>query len=437
MKNTIIEGTIVNVDSEPRHGQISIGPEGLIERVDYARPTRPTYAYTRETLIFPGFVDTHVHCREGPEQENIHKEDFHSASLAAINGGVTHLADMPNHADPPIDEDSYDRKRALSRRALVPVTPYAALGPTTEPLEERVPYKAVLGGFIKKGQGAHPYTKSTLFFDDARFFLTLPRYAGQDVTAHLESSCVLAACAELGTHEERRPPRAEYELVHQLITTAASQGIRLKIPHFSTRKGIETMHAARAPGQEIFVEYTDHHLALSMDQIDEKNRHLLQMNPPLRDLEDRLACIEDLRTNPNAMLAGDHAPHTLAEKENRISGVPTLDTRAEIVCWLMTDHRFTPQDIARCCSLTPGRWLKPFLDDSFGEGYGRIAPGYVGSLSVIHPDLPTRVHKGILKTKCGWSPFEGRRFPGTLVDTYVRGKRYERRHPIRPEDWKF
>ena len=156
--------------------------------------------------------------------------------------------------------------------------------------------------------------------------------------------------------------------------------------------------------------------------LNDSNRMALQMNPPLRGREDRLALIEALRSGLIDYIATDHAPHTLEEKAVGASGVPLLDTYGAFATWLMGDHRFTPEQIARVCAYNPGLFVREFLAPGLGEGFGSIAPGFVGSLSILDPASPYTVHRDTLRTRCGWSPFEGFIFPGSVRYTVLRGK---------------
>ena len=153
-----------------------------------------------------------------------------------------------------------------------------------------------------------------------------------------------------------------------------------------------------------------------------ENRMLLQMNPPLRSRADRLALVEALRSGVIDYLATDHAPHTLEEKEVGASGVPLLDTYGAFATWLMEVHGFSPQGIARVCAWNPGRFVREFLPAGFGRGVGRIEAGYVGSLTVLDLHTPYPVRREGLRTKCGWSPFEGFTFPGSVRWTVLRGR---------------
>ncbi len=142
------------------------------------------------------------------------------------------------------------------------------------------------------------------------------------------------------------------------------------------------------------------------------------MNPPLRSPSDREAMLAALRDGDVDFLATDHAPHTVAEKERGVSGQPHLDTFGPFVAWLLVEQGFTPQRIAAVCSANPGMFVNPFRSDK----HGRLLPGYVGSLTVLNLKQPTTVRREVLRTKCGWSPFEGITFPGSVAAVFVRGR---------------
>jgi dihydroorotase len=88
----------------------------------------------------------------------------------------------------------------------------------------------------------------------------------------------------------------------------------------------------------------------------------------------------------------------------------------------MAAHDFREEDIARVCAWNPGVFVKEFLPATFGEGYGKVATGYVGSLTILDMTTPWTVKREEMKTKCAWSPFEGFTFPGRVKATVLQGK---------------
>lgn len=407
-----VEGRIANEDAE-FEGAIEIDTEsGLITRVGPCEGRSDLD--TDGCIIFAGFGDLHVHAREDVSGREVYKEDFASAAAAAIHGGVTHFADMPNNPVAPIDDASYAAKEKLTTGAAVYITLYGGIGPGTRPLARAVPYKAFMG----------PSVGELFFSSPEQLEETIARYRGCNVSFHCEDPLILDSSRGAATHEQRRPAGAEVSATRFALQLIEEYGLQGKLCHFSTGEGLKDVIGAKARGVSVTCEVTPHHLFFDDTMLNEQNRLWLQMNPPLRGREDRLAMIEALRTGEIDYLATDHAPHSLEEKGRGTSGVPHLDTYGAFATWLMAEQRFTAQQIAKVCSANPGRFVKPYLPGNSGKGFGRVEEGYVGSLTVLDLKRPYRVTRESLKTKCGWSPFEGVSFPGSVRHTVVRGRVY-------------
>jgi len=405
-----IEGRIVNHDAE-FNGAIEINLHtGLIERIGLVEGRSDVD--TTGCLIFPGFGDIHIHAREDASGTQKYKEDFASASAAAINGGVVHVADMPNNPIAPIDDSTYAAKESLTASSTVHVTLYAGIGPHTKPLTNHVPYKAFMG----------PSVGDLFFTSQAQLESVISNYRGKNVSFHCEDPEILEANKNAPTHEQKRPASAEISATEFALHLIEKYELVGKLCHYSTRGGLKKILAARARGLRVTLEVTPHHLFFDDSMLTEENRLWLQMNPPLRSPKDRLALIAALKRGDIDYIATDHAPHTLAEKMQGASGVPHLDTYGAFATWLMTNHNFSAQDIARVCAFNPGQFVREFLPTSFGEGFGRIAPGYTGSLTILNPNKPSTVSRDSVKTKCAWSPFEGHTFPGSVDSTIIRGR---------------
>lgn len=418
----IVEGRLINFDSED-YAQVEINQgTGLIERMGRSLGT-PDLRLEHE-LVFPGFCDIHVHAREDVTGRHSYKETFRTASEAAINGGVVHIADMPNNPVAPVDDESYKAKLELTKSSLVDVTLYAGIGPCTAPLAFDVPYKLFMCQSV-----------SDLFFaSNEELERAVRRYAGRSVSFHCEDPAVLKACRYKPTHESRRPGKAEVSAIAFALELIAKYSLSGKVCHCSTRDGLEKILQAKQGGVDVACEVAPHHLYFDEGMLSEDSSWL-QVNPPLRTADDRAALIEGLKSGSIEYLATDHAPHTRSEKERLVSGVPHLDTFGPFVTWLMRAHSFTPRDIARVCSYNPGVFLNRFSDEKFG----RIEVGYVGSLTVVDMSSPVRISRSKLRTMCGWSPFEafdaggrfvysfpfgGITFPGSVKHAIVRGKVY-------------
>ena len=209
-----------------------------------------------------------------------------------------------------------------------------------------------------------------------------------------------------------------------------------KLCHYSVGEGLPLIRAAkkrlnvgqdstpvesgqeRSPVPRLTVEVTPQHVFFDTAQITPTNRPWLQMNPPIRSPADRTAMLEALRDGTADYLATDHAPHSMEEKQHGHSGMPQLDTYGPFVAWLLHAQHFKPERITELCCANPGRFVAPYQQEKFG----RLLPGYVGSLTVLDLAKPVTIRREDLKTKCGWSPFEGLTFPGSVAAVWVRGE---------------
>ena len=182
------------------------------------------------------------------------------------------------------------------------------------------------------------------------------------------------------THEQRRPAEAEISATRFALQLIEKYELQGKLCHFSTGEGLKDVIAAKARGVKVTCEVTPHHLFFDDTMLNDENRLWLQMNPPLRGREDRLAMIEALRTGEIDYLATDHAPHSLEEKGKGTSGVPHLDTYGAFTTWLMAEHGFTAQQIARVCASESGKICAAVSSEGLWQGVwarGRGVCGFV------------------------------------------------------------
>jgi dihydroorotase len=404
----IISGQIVS-SSGVQTGQIRF-EGGAIAAVGPALG-EPDFTYGPDCLVFAGMGDIHIHARDDVSEAETYKEDFRTAAAAAVHGGVVHVADMPNNRVAPIDDATYRGKQEHLRRRQVPihVTLYAGIGPGTQPLSFAVPYKVYMG-----------HSVGDLFFTTLeQLDATLDPYRGCDVSFHCEDPVLLETHKQAPTHEQRRPPECEISATHFALRMIEKYDLTGKLCHYSVGEGLPLIRAARARGLRVTCEVTPHHLYYDTAQITDANRGLMQMNPPLRAVADRLAMLDALRDGTLDYLATDHAPHTLEEKANGISGQPHLDTYGAFATWLIANQGFRPEQVATFCSENPGRFVNPYTAP---RRFGRIEPGYVASLTVLNMARPVTIRREDLQTKCGWSPFEGVTFPGSVEAVFTDGK---------------
>jgi dihydroorotase len=408
MKPVIVGGNLADIDGV-RPGQVRI-EDGTITAVG-TNLGAPDHTFGDDCLVFAGMGDIHIHARQDVTGRDNHKETFATAAAAALHGGVVHVADMPNNPVAPVDDATYEAKERLVEAGNLPVTftLYAGIGPGTRPLDRVVPYKAYMG----------PSVGHLFFHSLDELDRTLAAYRGRAVSFHCEDPAILERHRSAPTHEQRRPPECELSATRFALEMIEKYGLTGKLCHYSVGEGLALIRAAKARGLAVTAEVTPHHVFFDTAMLTAANRPWMQMNPPLRGPADRAALLVALRDGTADYLATDHAPHTIAEKERGVSGQPHLDTFGPFATWLLVEQGFTPERVAAVCSVNPGAFVNAFRADK----HGRLLPGYVGSLTVLDLRRPTTVRREDLRTRCGWSPFEGVTFPGSVAAVFVRGRR--------------
>ncbi|MBY0517025.1 MAG: amidohydrolase family protein [Bacteriovoracaceae bacterium] len=378
------------------------------------------FYFNDDCLAFAGMGDIHIHAREDVSQKHLYKEDFQSAGLAAINGGVTHVCDMPNNPIPPIDDESYLAKLKLTEKSLVSFLLYAGIGPQTRPLKLKVPYKAYMG----------PSIGELFFKNDQELDEVLSHYRSQWVSFHCEDPVELEKHKTEATHHERRPVECEILATKTALRLIEKYNLQGKLCHYSSGEGLKMINQARARGVKVQCEVTPQHLYFSQDQLSDVERGFFQMNPPIRFEYDRHTLLEAAKRGEIEFLATDHAPHSKEEKEKGTSGLTGLDSYGAFVTWLLVDQKFTPERIALMCAENPGAFVNQFLNElsahyppfkKLGLGFGFLRSGFMANVTVLNLKSPYKLEAKDLRTKVGHGPFVGVTFPGRVEQVFVQG----------------
>jgi dihydroorotase len=420
-----IQAVCATSSSVERQEIIFDSVSGLIKSVGECTldKTNVDYYYDDNFLLFAGMGDIHIHAREDVTGINNYKEDFNSACCAALNGGLVHLADMPNNPIPPIDDESYLNKMELSRKSKLPILMYAGIGPHTRPLSFPVPYKAYMG----------PSIGDLFFKNNLELETVLQYYRNQWVSFHCEDPEILEQNAGAPDHFKRRPVEAEIMATDHALNFIEKFDLAGKLCHYSAGKGLDSIRAAKLKGLSVTCEVTPQHLFFSEEKIRLMNpseQTFFQMNPPIRPESDRKKLLDALKNNEIDYLATDHAPHSPDEKKRGMSGLPGLDTYAAFVTWLLLDQKISAQTIALITAENPGKFFNQFLEGlniktdlykKWGKGMGQLKPGFSASFTVLNLKKPHTVTTSNIKTKAQWSPFLNTTFPGSLEAVFLSG----------------
>ncbi|MBC7427844.1 MAG: amidohydrolase family protein [Bacteriovorax sp.] len=400
---------------------------GLITRVEDAVKGQDSvdYFYGDDCLLFAGMGDIHIHAREDVSQKNIYKEDFKTTCCAAINGGVVHVADMPNNPIPPVDDESYLNKFRLTEKMDLPILLYAGIGPSTRPLTFSVPYKVYMG----------PSIGELFFKDNESLDEVLVHYKNEWVSFHCEDPVILEQNKSRSTHETRRPVSAEIMATDIALKLIKKYNLKGKLCHYSAGEGLKAIISAKKEGVNVTCEVTPQHLYYSIEKLEKKSTReqiFFQMNPPIRHESDRLALINAVKAGDIDYLATDHAPHSQEEKEKGMSGLPGLDTYGAFVTWLILDQNIDTKSVAKIVSEGPGLFFNQFLQElnlksplfkKWGSGFGFLQVGFSASFSILNLRSPIKIELSNLKTKAAWSPFLGETFPGRVDSVFLGGKK--------------
>lgn len=369
-------------------------------------------------IIVPGFIDMHVHLRE-PGGE--HKETILTGSKAAVKGGFTSIAAMPNTypvADT-VEVIEYIQKQARAAdqarvRPIAAITCAEAGEHLTDFLALK---KAGVVGFSDDGRGV----QSTEVMRSAmREAATL----GMPIMAHCEDEELLAGgMIQAGAIAEQfqlpiNNSESEYKQIERDIQLANETGVHYHVCHISTKESVALVRKAKSKGNKVTAEVTPHHLILNVSDII-KPYSYYKVNPPLRAREDQIALLEGLRDGTIDIIATDHAPHTIAEKAKDFLTAPFGFTGLELAfpalyTRLVKEGLLTLEDLINKMSLAPAQ--------IFNLTGGEIAVGKPADITVIDLEMSREVRPEKLASKGKNTPFTGQHFQGWPVLTLVAGK---------------
>lgn len=370
--------------------------------------------------IWPGAIDAHVHFRDPGHP---HKEDFRSGSLAAVAGGVTTVCDMPNTTPATTTEEALAAKqKGAKSKAFCHIEFFFGASTTNfdianELIDQTVGLKIFMGCS----------TGDLLVSSREELDRIFEGYKGL-ICVHAESEERIHERTEKYKNEREharihsviRDNESAREAVGLACELGAKHGRRLHVLHLSTKEELAEIEAwkKKAPELEVTCEVCPHHLFMDTSAYEEHG-NLVRMNPPLRSPEDVETMWEALLDGRIAMIATDHAPHTLEEKGRPYveapSGVPGVETMLPLM--LDAAHK------GRCSYRQVMKWVceNPAKIYSMGNR-GRIERSLPADLVVINPELKREVRNELQKTRCGWSPWHGRTLIGWPVMTFVDGK---------------
>lgn len=381
----------------------------------------------RGLLLFPGFVDGHVHLRD---PGLTYKEDFASGTEAAAIGGVTTVMCMPNSSPPITDVASFAAARAAGEcKAHIDFCLQASVSAATLDKAGELWASGPSSFEINLSDGAEG--AGTTRMDDEEILLATMRemarigaplgmYTGsQVITSRLTELARKQGLRSARDHAECRPPLAETLGIARAIELAAKADASVVFREVTTGYAFELLRRAkRERPNMLHVEVTPHHLLLNDETIDRLGT-VAQIIPPLRGEHDRLAAVAAVVDGTVDFIGSDHAPHAESEKTDDAfasrNGTPGLDTLAAAMMTLVASRAVAPPDLCRLLCAAPAA--------AFGLAgrKGTLAAGADADCVLIDPGLRRTVTPDIIRSKMKRCAFEGQDLTGWPVLTVLRG----------------
>lgn len=394
-------------------------------RIDCFIPSQESRLIDAEHLtLFPALIDPHVHFRTPGDEI---KEDWTTAAIAAIAGGVTTVLDMPNNRPACSTIFALHAKEEIVQKQLdsvsIPLRHRFYLGADKRHIQEIANLKERVAG-IKIYMGS---STGDLLVDDPAALRDIFQIAAEHdllVAVHAEDEKLLqqrkkqfGRSTDPALHSEIRSPDVAAAAVEQAILLAEATSARLYLAHVSSFAELTLIRSAKKKKLPVYAEATPHHLFLD-DSAYEKLGTLALVNPPLRSRKEQEALWEAIHDETIDTIGTDHAPHLLEEKLKPYgqapSGFPSIEFYFSL---LLSAHAHKMLSLEQIVSLTHTRPQEIFrlpIDDD-------VVLADLNEIRTIEPSM--------IRSKAGWSPYLGMTLKGWPRYTICKSRLYDLKEP--------
>lgn len=421
MKTLIVNAKIVN-QGKVVEGDVLLDGE-RIEKIGSNLSTSGKTIDANGNYLLPGVIDDQVHFRE---PGLTHKGSIHTESRAAVAGGVTSYMEMPNTIPPVFTQELLEQKYQIgAKESLANYSFY--MGAANDNLEEilKTDLHRVCGLKIFMGSS----TGNLLVDDPETLRKIFSRFPGL-IASHCEHEPTIRKNMELFREKYGEQLTASY---HPLIRTeegcylssstaielARESGTRLHILHISTARET-TLFSNDLPLEKkhITAEACIHHLWFN-DTDYERLGMKIKWNPAIKTAVDQASILNALLDDRIDVIATDHAPHTMAEKQQSYfsapSGGPLIQHSLVAMMEFVKQGKITIERMVEKMCHNPAILFRI-------EDRGFIREGAYGDIVLVNPHHPWKVESANILAKCGWSPFEGEVFEAAVTHTFVSGR---------------
>jgi dihydroorotase len=436
MKTLIKNATIIN-EGLKFNGNILIDGERITKIFQHLIPseidlTDVEIIDASGLYLIPGVIDDQVHFRE---PGITYKGDIFSESRAAVAGGVTTYMEMPNTNPQTVNQKLLEEK--YNRAAEVSSANYSFyIGATNNNLEEvlKTDPKKVCG--IKVFMGS---STGNMLVDDENILSEIFKNAPILVATHCEDENTILKNIEIARgrygenvpmsqHAYIRSDEACYISSSKAVELASKFNTRLHVLHLSSAKEMSLFSAGKVTDKNITAEVCVHHLWFDeLDYITLGTK--IKWNPSIKSKKDKDALWEALLADKIDVIATDHAPHTMEEKNNTYfkspSGGPLVQHSLVAMLEMSKKGYISIEKVVQKMCHAPSDLFRI-------EKRGYIREGYFADLVLIDPNQSWVVSPENILYKCGWSPFEGVEFSNKVVATYINGKAAYKNDEVQP-----
>ena len=397
----------------------------IISQIGESISAKPNYTIVdaEGSFLLPGVIDDQVHFRE---PGLTHKGTIATESKAAVAGGTTSFIEQPNTVPNAITQELLEQKYEIARQSSYANYSFM-MGGTNTNLDELLKTNPKNVAGIKLFLGS---STGNMLVDDQEALEKIFSSTKMLIAVHCEDEGTIKANLEqykveygenipVKYHHLIRSAEACYLSSSKAIELAKKTGARLHVFHLSTAKEME-LFTNKIPLEEkqITAEVCVHHLWFT-DKDYETKGSLIKWNPAVKTQDDQDALWKALLDDRIDVIATDHAPHTLEEKNNPYmsspSGGPLVQHSLVLMMEAYAKGKISVEKIVEKMCHNPARIFKI-------EKRGFVREGYFADLVIVNPHLPWNVKKENLLYKCGWSPLEGMNLKSRVTHTFVNGK---------------
>ena len=425
MKTLIKDATIVNEGLKFK-GSVLIDGEKIEKIFPHTIPADFDTSHTEVIdatglLLIPGVIDDQVHFRE---PGLTHKGEIATESKAAAAGGVTTYMEMPNTNPQAVTQEELQKK--FNRAAEVSAVNYSFyMGATNDNLQEVLKTDPTKVCGIKVFMGS---STGNMLVDDDKTLSEIFKNAPTLVATHCEDEATIKANTEIARqrygenvpisrHCHIRSDEACYKSSSKAVELASKFDTRLHILHLTSAKEMSLFSPGKVSDKKITAEVCVHHLWFDeRDYIDYGTR--IKWNPAVKCEKDKVALWEALLADKIDVIATDHAPHTLEEKNNSYfkapSGGPLVQHSLVAMLELSKKGFISVEKVIEKMCHAPADLFRV-------NKRGYIREGYFADLVLVDPNKSWIVAPENILYKCGWAPFERTEFSNKVVSTFVNG----------------